>query len=85
MNKKKISITTPVFQDRSAEAAYWEKNFDHAWKSGKPVSVTVAKNLSETINIRLDPDILDEVRQKARKKGLGPTQLARMWIMEKIR
>ncbi|HVF69820.1 MAG TPA: CopG family antitoxin [Xanthomonadales bacterium] len=72
-----------IFKDREKEAKFWEKNYKEAWKNGKPVKIKFAKNLSETINIRLDPQILGAVRTEAKKKGLGPTQLIRMWIMEK--
>lgn len=73
-----------VFKDRGKEAAFWEKHFDSAWKAGKPVTVKFAPVLSETINIRLDPKTLGQIRNKALKKGLGPTQLIRMWIMERL-
>jgi antitoxin component of RelBE/YafQ-DinJ toxin-antitoxin module len=36
------------------------------------------------INIRLDPKTIDYVRQEADRKGIGPTQLIRMWIKERI-
>ena len=73
-----------IFKNREKEARFWEKNYKEAWKSGKPIKVKFAKNLSTTINVRLDPKILDSVREQAQKKGLGPTQLIRMWIMEKV-
>ena len=85
MNKSKISMPkTSVFKNRAKEADFWEKHFDKAWTRGKSTKVTFARNLSETLNIRLDPGTLYNVKNQARKKGLGPTQLIRMWIMEKI-
>ena len=74
-----------IFKDREKEAKFWETNYKEAWKKGKPVKIIFAKNLSETINIRLDSKTLEIVRNKASEKGLGPTQLIRMWIMEKIK
>lgn len=78
-----------IFRDRVKEAKFWEEHFDKAWKKGKPAKVKFAKKLkriylSDSINIRLDPKITSAIRAEARKKGLGPTQLIRMWIMEKI-
>jgi len=73
-----------IFKDRDKEAKFWEENFAKAFASGKSTKVTFAKNLSESINIRLDAKSLNVVREQAREKGLGPTQLIRMWIMEKI-
>lgn len=75
---------TSIFKDRDKEATYWEANYRETWKTGKPIKVRFAKNLSETINIRLDSGTLNTVKYHARKKGLGPTQLIRMWIMEKL-
>ncbi|MDP1722263.1 MAG: CopG family antitoxin [Candidatus Gottesmanbacteria bacterium] len=75
---------TSIFKDRDKEAKFWEENYRETWKTGKPIKVRFAKNLSMTLNIRLDPSTLHTVKNQARKKGLGPTQLIRMWIMEKI-
>lgn len=73
-----------TFSDREKEAKFWEENFDEAWVAGKPIKAKFAKNLSESINIRLDSQTLSVVRNEAKAKGLGPTQLIRMWIMERL-
>ena len=73
-----------IFKDRNKEAKFWEEHFDEAWKAGTSAKVKFAKNLSSAINIRLDPKALEIVREQAQKKGLGPTQLIRMWVMERI-
>jgi hypothetical protein len=82
--KKIISPDESIFKNRDDEAAFWEKNFDKIFAEGKAAKVKFAKNLSESINIRLDANSLNIVREQAREKGLGPTQLIRTWIMEKI-
>ncbi|MBI3343139.1 hypothetical protein HY032_03205 [Candidatus Gottesmanbacteria bacterium] len=79
---KKPTIVT--FKNRDKEARFWEKNYRATWKAGKPVDIRFAKNLSESINIRLDSPTLHDVRGRAKEKGLGPTQLIRMWIMERL-
>jgi hypothetical protein len=84
MDQTNKTISDSVFKSQVKEAAFWEKNFKQAWVSGKPVKVRVSKNLSEMINVRLDPKTIDYVRQEADKKGIGPTQLIRMWIRERI-
>lgn len=85
MNKKKTGAPDDsIFKDSTKEAAFWEKNFQETWKTGKSVKVKFAKNLSVSLNIRLDPKTLNLIRSQAKAKGLGPTQLIRMWIMEKI-
>jgi predicted glycoside hydrolase/deacetylase ChbG (UPF0249 family) len=50
----------------------------------KPVRVRVAKNLSEGITIRFDEQTLSKLRKKAENKGIGPTTLARMWILDRL-
>jgi len=82
--KKNLIPDKTVFKDRDNEAKFWEEHFDEALATGKPVNLKFAKNLSETLNIRLDPSTITEVREQAKAKGLGPTQLIRMWIMEKV-
>jgi predicted DNA binding CopG/RHH family protein len=82
--KKHIIPDESIFKDREKEAKFWEKNFDDAWAAGKPIKAKFAKNLSETINIRLDTKTLNDVRIQAKEKGLGPTQLIRMWIMDHL-
>ncbi len=81
---KKVTPNKSIFQDRNKEAKFWEERFDKEFTKGKPAKVTFSKNLSETLNVRLDPETIATVRNEAKAKGLGPTQLIRMWIMEKI-
>ncbi len=73
-----------IFQDRKREASFWGENFGRAWKNGKPVKVQFARNLSETINVRFDSHTMDVLRDQAQRKGLGTTQLIRMWVVEKL-
>ena len=82
--KNNIKPDESIFRDRNKEAEFWEENFDEAFHAGKPIKVKFAKNLSESLNIRLDPATITVVREQAKAKGLGPTQLIRMWIMEKV-
>ncbi len=85
MKKTKKSIPDKsIFKDQGKEAHFWENHFDEAWSTGKPTKVKFANNLSETVNIRLDPKTLTIVQNEAKAKGLGPTQLIRMWIMERV-
>jgi hypothetical protein len=34
--------------------------------------------------VRLDAETLDKLRSEAQKKGIGPTTLAGMWILERL-
>ncbi len=42
-------------------------------------------NKTSTITIRIQPKHLQEIRNKAFKQGIGPTTLARMWILDNLK
>ena len=76
----------PGFTSREEEAEFWDTHdiADHQ-DEFKTVRARFAKSLSEGIAIRLDPEMLAELRSRAKKKGISPTTLARMWILEHLR
>ena len=76
----------PDFASRE-EMAEWFDTHDMAdyWDELKPVKLPFAKRLSQGLNIRLDPDTLAELRAQASEKGIGPTTLPRMWILERLK
>ena len=41
--------------------------------------------LDKVIPVRLPSEKWEELRREARELGVGPTTLARMWILEKLR
>ena len=76
----------PKFANREEEAAFWDNHdISDYWDELKPVKLKVAKNLSKGITIRLDEETLGELRRQAHRRGIGPTTLARMWILERLR
>jgi predicted DNA binding CopG/RHH family protein len=83
MTEKESQI--PTFSSRDEEAAFWDTHdtadYEHVFK---PVKVRFAKNLSQPLTIRLDPETLAELREQAHEKGIGPTTLARMWLLERL-
>jgi hypothetical protein len=84
MPKKKKTI--PQFKSIQEEAEFWDTHDTAEYEDEfKPVRVRFAKNLSQGITVRLDPDTLGELRALAHEKGIGPTTLARMWILEHLR
>lgn len=82
-NKQKSRI--PEFSSYEDEAKWWEThNIADYQDEFKTIKARFAKNLSEGLNIRLDPATLMKVREKAKQKGIGPTTLVRMWVMEQV-
>jgi predicted DNA binding CopG/RHH family protein len=75
----------PRFSSRQEEAEWWDTHELADYQDEfKTVRASFAKNLSEGITIRLDPNTLSELRSQAHRKGVGPTTLARMWILEHL-
>ncbi len=76
----------PEFKSIAEEAEFWDTHdFTDYQDEFKPVRVRSAMNLSRGITIRLDPETLGALRAQAQEKGIGPTTLARMWILEHLR
>ena len=58
----------------------------NAWDEGdEVVQVEVKRPLDKVIPVRLSADKWEELRREAREMGIGPTTLARMWILERLR
>ena len=57
-----------------------------AWEeTDEVVHVEVKKPLDKVIPVRLPADKWELIREEARELGVGPTTLARMWILERLR
>jgi hypothetical protein len=75
----------PEFTSREEEAKWWETHpVSDYLDEFEIVDAKFAKNLSQGLTIRLDPETLAKVRSLARKKGIGATTLIRMWILEDL-
>jgi predicted DNA binding CopG/RHH family protein len=76
----------PEFGSIAEEAAFWDTHSTADYEGEfKPVRVRFAKKLSEGLTIRLDSDTLEKVRAEAQERGIGPTTLIRMWVLEHVR
>ena len=57
-----------------------------AWDgTDEVVQLEVKKPLDKVIPVRLPADKWEQIRQEARELGIGPSTLARMWILERLR
>ena len=76
----------PEFNSIEEEAEFWDTHDTTDFEDEfTPVKVRFAKNLSHGLTIRLDPKTLEQLREEAKAKGIGPTTLVRMWVMEHLR
>jgi len=58
----------------------------NAWEETDEVAhVEVKKPLDKVIPVRLPSDKWEQIREEARELGVGPTTLARMWILDRLR
>ena len=72
--------------DREAVAARWDSTDlaaipDHELEE---IPVTVAKEPAITFSVRLTHADVNRIRVAARSRGVGPTELARTWILEAL-
>src|SRR6266700_1728199 len=75
----------PKFASLEEEANFWDTHdMSDSWDTFEPVKLKVAKKLSRGITIRFDEETLRELREYAHERGIGPTTLARMWILERL-
>lgn len=57
-----------------------------AWEeTDEVVELEVKQPLDKVIPVRLPAGKWEELRREARELGVGPTTLARMWLLEKLR
>lgn len=76
----------PEFKSIEEEAEFWDTHdLADYWDEFKPVKVRFAKNLSQGLTVRLDIASSVQLRVLAHEKGIGPTTLVRMWVLERLR
>jgi len=78
--RKKI----PRFKSREEEAAFWDTHSPLEYGEWEEVELKVARPLIHTLAVRLDARTIDRLAAVARKKGIGPSTLARMWLLERL-
>jgi hypothetical protein len=87
MGKRRFKPKEPIpeFKNRKELAEFWDTHDAGDYLDDmKPVKVRFAKNLSGNLNIRFDDETLDKLRKEAKKRGVGPTTLVRMWTLERL-
>ena len=75
----------PAFHSVEEEAEFWDTHDTEDFREEfEPVEVTINPELVERLTIRLDRSDREALERLARRKGIGPSTLARMWIREHI-
>ena len=77
------------FENEEAELEDMIRRFDageSSWDDDdEEVEVEFKQPLDKVIPVRLTADKWSALRREATELGVGPTTLARMWILEKLR
>jgi hypothetical protein len=68
--------------EREIERLETEDSWD---ETDEVVEIEVARPLDKVIPIRLPSAKWEELRREAREVGVGPTTLARIWLLERLR
>lgn len=59
---------------------------ESAWdETDEVVDVDVQPRLDKVIPVRLSADKWEALRREAKELGVGPTTLARMWLLERLK
>jgi len=78
----------PEFRSYEEEADWWDSTDtgDAEYEEEfRPVEAHFAKNLSQGIKVRFDSETMTRLREYAKEKGIGPSTLIRIWVMERLR
>lgn len=87
MNKKRIS-KIPVFKSIPEEAEFWDTHdITDFMDELTPVKmkVTLGQPKEETLTVRLQAKLKEQLSSIASEMGVNTSTLARMWIVEKIK
>jgi hypothetical protein len=82
---RKTRSRIPRFKNREEEAEFWATHSTTEFEDEfEEVQVKVARPLGHILAVRLDARTIDRLAQVGRAKGLGPSTLARMWLLERL-
>jgi len=85
MDKEEKKKKIPRFRSREEEAEFWDTHSPLDFPDEiKPVQMRVRKPLKGVLAIRLSDGHLQELRELAEQYGVGPTTLARMFIVSSL-
>lgn len=83
--KKASANPIPRFKDAEEEAEFWDTHSPMDYPDEfKKADVTFERPLRHLLGVRLDAATITQLGEIARRKGIGPSTLARIWIMERL-
>ena len=84
-HQKQAVRPIPPFETIEDEAEFWDTHsaVDQIDK-GTLVGFHRSRK-SASLTIRFEPEDIQRIREEANQLGIGPTTLARMWVLEHVR
>ena len=85
--KEAESAKLPKFKDEKEMAEFWDTHspLDYP-EEFREADVRFSRPLIKRgLTIKLSEQTIEELRQLAHERGIGPSTLARMWILEHLR
>jgi len=74
----------PLFDNESAEAAYWAENRVDLRLMETAVAASSELSDSVTITLRMDPRMLSRIKRVARSRYLNYQSMIKQWLSERM-
>ena len=74
----------PIFDNESAEAAFWAENRVDLRLMEAAVAVGTEVSESVTITLRIDPRMLARIKRLARSRYLNYQSMMKQWLSERM-
>lgn len=77
----------PQFESREEEIRFWDTHDLETLSPDELEEIKVSRPerpRTSTFAIRMDQKVIEIIRQVAKARGLGPTQLVRAWVLERL-
>src|SRR5437867_2307636 len=75
----------PKAKDPMKTEREWYDTHEFDYEAMPRVGLERSGRPRATFALRLEPEVIDEVRRLAEDQGMGPTQLVRAWVLERLR
>lgn len=75
----------PPFETIEEEAEFWDSHSAVGEIDEGTVVGFHRSRKTGSLTIRFEPEDIQRIREQAQQQGIGPTTLARVWILERLR
>src|SRR5215469_16145975 len=86
-SRKRGAEQIPTFKDEPEAAAFWDTHSpeDYPEQFVEAVVRFSRPLIKRGLTIKLSEDTIRDLREIAQQKGIGPSTLVRMWVLEHLR